>query len=321
MKYPTARWLLNPLVAIAGIIVALIIGLGPRYLWGPNLVYEVSERETVFGPKIAREIAVAINRQFFETWFEDAQEKLQKAVDKQPDKAPDESGEGAGEVGKDPAALPADVKAQLGALASMSMEPIKSGMSAARLFPDKYVKVRLRNWGRGPARKVKLIVTVPGVIAEKYVECPSYPQIEPKFIYAMDDAFPVGLQIDGSQIDRISSGKELSIEVWYGEGKLKGRLQTIFPDWPEEVSAEIDHEGGNARRVESVQPSRLIPTWVWVIVSFWLVMFISGYYRGIRKLEMKATTHEERVNNLLLALVEGEEPAEAEEEATEEESE
>ncbi len=277
MNHPTARWLLNPLVGIAALIVALIIGLGPRYLWGPNLVYEVSERETVFGPTIAREMAVAVNREFFETWFEDAQEKFRRAADKQPEKAHDESGEGADEVEKEPPALPADVKAQLGALASMSMDPIKSTVSVARLFPDKYVKVRLRNWGRGPARKVKLVVTVPGVIAEKYVECPSYPQIEPKFIYAMDDAFPVGLQIDGSQIDRLSSGKELSIEVWYGERKLEGQLQTIFPDWPEEVSAEIDHEGGNARRVLSVEPSRLTPLWV-SMGGLWLGLAVIMYF-------------------------------------------
>lgn len=268
------KWKFATLLAVVVAGFATLLGtVGDRYVWCPELVYELSERETIFGPKIAREVAEALQRRTLLSMVKGTTERLQaEAAAREPDSEPATENEGDHKTGEE----------IIDFMASMQFDLLKETISPEVLFPNRYAKVRVANRGRGTAKNVRLVLKVPGVVVEHQVQCASRPGIQTQLIYALDGEVPVGIEIRESEIPELVSGYDLSVEVWYARAQLGEPFRAVYPEWPVETSVEVRHSEGGARRVDPLQTPKVDYKVLWLFLG--VVVLVLAAALGITRL-------------------------------------
>ena len=247
------RWSLRHIVVgvVAGVTIGVIGYWAQGYIWRPEVVFHVSERDTIFGPKLARDAALAMQRTLWREGMQKMVTRLEGKVRElglQPadEERPDQAKQAEDSMDED------EAWRKTGELFSeLQDEVLRQNIAASAVFPDKYVKVEVVNRGRKPAKDLRLALKLPGNVVDCVVECPSRPSIEYKRLTAIDDIFQVGLEIPEEEIPTFVRGNRLTVEVWYGDPNLGQGAKEQHPEWPAEREITVQHSGGLAAEVIS----------------------------------------------------------------------
>ena len=237
------KWVVRSVLAVLALVIAFFGGgLAERTIWSPDVVYQISQRETMLGPKMTQEYRKALVRTGLSTALKVMTQDVEALKQELEEVADDEE----------------KVMEKLMELfVDMPAKAAKKQLLAEMLLPDKYVEVRIGNRGRDSADNLSFVLKVPGAIVEQYVQCPAYPNPQVQSIDAWDGEIPVGIEIDKSQIPQMAGGDELTVEVWYSEHTMTEDERAVVRDWPPDISVEIRHDQGAGREIDPLASSPL----------------------------------------------------------------
>lgn len=283
MKDGTIWKLISALLVVATVAATLFGGIGERLIFRPQLVYDVVEMDTIFGPKMQLEVATALQKQMIRALMKSAGILDSEGVAEWNARSSDAESLDEGHLTETNDAGP-DLDRLTAAISTWQISMLKEKLLAHDLFPDRYARLSVTNRGRGPARDVRVALRTPGVVIEHTAGYLGYPRLKGELIKAIDDAVPMGVEVREVHVPRLVPGETLTVEVWYAEYPAPAAWQGVFPDWPKElevVVSDADRLGRTAEEVAAAQER-----WALFAVVVLLVILSTAVLASIRALNL-----------------------------------